>query len=151
MIDPDTGELVSCFVPAYPLDRAAVRDRGIKINDLVMMDVFRDRNPRFWRKFHKLASFLADNVEELGGLQAHDALKKVQLDSRVWCEVADFVLEDGQVLRHWVTKSLAFDVADDIVAEEVWNGIVDHVVKTYFPDWDRDQVAEATSYWEREQ
>lgn len=151
VIDPETGESIKALVPSYALDRRALNDRGLRLGDQVLTDVFKDRNPRFWRKFHALSTFLAENVDDLSGMKSHDALKKVQLDARVYCELQDFVLEDGTVLRHWTTKSLNFDDTDETAAEEIWQQLCDYVAGQYFPDWDAEQVKLAASHWERQQ
>lgn len=151
LVDPETGEQIKALVPSFPIDRRVLNDRGLRLGDQVLVDTFKDRNPRFWRKFHALSIFLAENVEDLSGMRAHDALKKVQLDARVYCELSDFALEDGTVLRHWVAKSLNFDDTDETTAEEIWQQLCDYVAREYFPDWSDDQMKQAVTYWERQQ
>lgn len=151
LVDPDTGEEVKAFVPAYPMDRRAMNEAKVRLNDMVLIDVHLDRNPRFWRLFHAMGGWLADNTDDLAGLSAHDALKAMQLNSRVWCELADFVLEDGTTVRHWTTKSLSFASAGEDVAQEVWTRMCDHVAEKYLPDMTPEQVAEVVAFWERDQ
>lgn len=154
VVDEDSGEVIriKAMVPAYPLDRKALQDRQLHNNDLVMLDVFKDRNPRFWRLFHALSSFLVENVAELEGLKAHTALKQVQLEARVHCELVEAVKSgSGESYLIWQPKSLNFDETDDTIAQEVWQAMCDFVAKKYFATWDADQVAEAASYWERDQ
>lgn len=147
LVDPSTGEEVKCIVPAYPLDRKAMNDRGLRVGDIVLMDVFKDRNPRFWRLFHALSGFVAENVEVMNGLRHHDALKTLQLDGNIHCEMATFTLEDGTKLLHRVPKSLNFDDTDETEAAQIWQQLCDYVASTYFADWDADTVAEAADHW----
>ena len=150
MVDPETGELVGCFCPAYPIDRHVMRERGLRTGTFVTMDVFEERHGKFWRLWHQLAGFVADNVEAMNGLKAHDALKRIQLDAKLHCELADFHLEDGTVLRHFVPKSLNFEDTDEGAAQEIWDGLCDYIARTYFAGWDQDQVAEAAAHWARD-
>lgn len=161
----DDGEIVRMkgVFPAYPLDKRAMNDRGFRDGDILLMDFFKDRNPRFWRKFHALSLLIADNVAEMEGLKAHTALKKVQLESRQHCELvaieptkqtAELLAEAGLPAlgwQQWATKSLNFDDTDESIAEGVWEGICDYVARAYFPGWDSSQVADAAAFWEREQ
>lgn len=153
VIDEDSGEIVRvvAIVPYSPLDRRMLNEMKIGKDDVLVMDIFKERNRRFYGLWHKLAEFVAANVEEFNGLRQHDMLKKLQLDARVHCELADFVLEDGTVLRHWVPKSLNFFDTDETQAQEIWHAICGYVAGTYFPDWTREQVEEAAEYWERQQ
>lgn len=152
LVDPDTGEIYPCFVPAYQLDRLALRQREVRTNDLVLIDVFKDRNPRFWRLFHALSGFLADNVDELNGLKHHDALKKVQRDSRIHCELVDVFADDGAKVGQIVQAcSLSFDNTDETLAAEIWDQLCDYVARTYFPGWDDEQVKAAAAMWEKQQ
>lgn len=159
------GEIVRTkgVFPAYPLDRREMNDRGFRDGDVLLMDFFKDRNPRFWRKFHALSFFISENVAEMEGLRAHTALKKVQLEARQHCELvaieptketAALLAEAGLPAlgwQQWSTKSLNFDDTDEALAESVWEGLCDYVARTYFKDWDASQVAEAAAFWEREQ
>lgn len=147
LMDPESGELVKCIVPAHLLDKRAMNDRGLRVGDLVLMDVFKDRNPRFWRLFHALSGFVAENVEDMNGLRHHDALKKLQLDGNIHCEMATFILEDGSKLLHRAPKSLNFDDTDETEAAQIWEQLCDHVASTYFADWDSDTVAQAAEHW----
>lgn len=149
----DTGEIIrmKAITPAYALDVREFNDRGLRNGDTVFLDIFKERNPRFWRKFHKLSQFLIGNVDELEGLKAHDALKRVQLECRAHCELVDAVsTADDKHYMIWQPRSLNFDDTDETVAEEVWNQMCDHVARKYFPDWDNAQIEAACEFWERQ-
>lgn len=162
LVIPETGESVVGFVPMYPLDRRMLAGKGLAYGSATTIDVFADRNPRFWRKFHAMALFVADNVDDFEGLNAHDVLKKIQLAAKVHCE-QEIVEADQSVVDalaalgvqaprfwRWKTKSLNFMDTDEIVAGEVWKAICDYVIATYFPSWDQDQIDDACTFWERE-
>lgn len=142
---------IKAIVGHSPLDRKMMNDRGLNNGDILVMDLFKERHNRFWGLWHKLGEFLANNVDELAGMTAHDALKKVQLTARIYCQLSDFELEDGQVLRHWTTKSLNFADTDESTAQEVWTQLCDKIAERYFPDWTSEQVSEAAEFWERQQ
>lgn len=159
LMDPDGGELIKCIVPAYLLDKRAMNDRGLRVGDFVLMDVFKDRNPRFWRLFHALSGFVAENVEDMNGLRHHDALKKLQLDGNIYCQfeiiepdpgTAELLRQAGLPVTGWhkrVAKSLNFDDTDETEAAQIWEELCDYVAKTYFAGWDSDTVAQAADHW----
>lgn len=153
VLDEETGQLVKMkgIFPAYAMDRRALNEKGLHNHDMVMVDVFKDRNPRFWRLFHALSMFIADNVEAFEGHKAHSVLKQIQLDAKVHCELVDAIeTGSGKRYRIWNPKSLNFNDTDEAVANEVWDAICDYVARIYFPDWDADQVAAAAEFWERQ-
>lgn len=148
LMDPETGEEFKCITPAYAPDRKAMNECKLAIGEILVMDWYVERNRKFWRLWHALGGFVAENHEEFNGLTHHDCLKKIQLGARVHCELADFVLEDGTTMRHWTTKSFNFRDVSETMAGEIWERICDYVAETFFPDWTPDQVNDAAAMWQ---
>lgn len=152
--DPETGEEreVKALVPASGWDRATLNERGIRVGDHLMCDVFKERNARFYRLAHALAKFVRDNVDSFSGLTIHAALKRLQRDANVECDEYEMELDLGPMGKPKVPvrqpRSLNFSDMDDSRFQEVWQSICDHVASTYFKHWNADQVAEAAEMWE---
>jgi hypothetical protein len=148
VIDPDTGEEIKAIVGYTPMDKRLMQEMQLRVGDIVVMDIFKERNRRFWGLWHKLAEFVADNTEEYNGLRQHDMLKQLQLDARVHCELRDFTLEDGSTLRAWQPKSLNFFDTDETEAQAIWMQLCGYVARRFFFEWTPEQVAEAAEFWE---
>jgi hypothetical protein len=122
LIDPNTGELISAFAPAHPVDVRSCRERGIRIGQVFRSTLRRERNPRFYRKAHVLSGWLADNVEAFHGLSQHDALKKLQELSGIGCESVEYDLPGIGKLTRTEPESLNFFDMDEGRWNELWSG-----------------------------
>lgn len=127
MVDPDTGELVGCFVPSHPVDARSLRERGMNVGrEVRCKDIKQSRNPKFFRLAHVLGGFLADHVEGFEGLGQHDAVKKLQELSGVGCCEEAFTMDLGSLGIHAgtrrVAESLNFDEMDEGRFTELWDG-----------------------------
>jgi len=156
LVIPETGESVRAFVAAAPIDRAVCKERGYRPGDLLLADLFKERNSRFYRLAHQLATFLRKNVDEFDGVRSsHQVLKTLQVDARVECDEVEEQIDLGTLGKHsfkrWIPRSLNFTDMDDTTFGLIWETLCDHVAVTYFPDWTPEQVAEATEHWERDE
>jgi hypothetical protein len=136
---PDTGESVLGFVADSRFDAEELRERGYRQGDLVTAELFKDRNPRFYRLAHMMAKFTRDNTEEFAHLTVHATLKLLQLRADVECETTEVVMDLGGFGEHVavarVPRSLNFKDMDDGAFRPVFEGIRDYVARTHYPEW----------------
>lgn len=126
MVDPATGELVGCLRPSHPVDVRSLRERKFHVGKELRATLRQDRNPKFYRKAHVLAGWLADNVEAFAGLSQHDALKKLQELSGVGCEAVEYDLPGIGKLTRTEAESLNFADMDEGRFNELWSGADGH-------------------------
>jgi hypothetical protein len=161
---PETGESVLALVAAHPIDKAICRERQYRPGDMMLADLFKERNSRFYRLAHQLATFVRNNVDEFAlERSSHKVLKALQVAARVECDEAeediDELLDLGSLGQHritrhvqkWVPRSLNFTDMDDAQFAVVWEALCDYVAATYFPDWSQAQIEEAVEHWERDE
>ena len=147
---------------AYTANR--LKDRGFKLNDVVGADLVKLRNPKFNRKVHKLGAYLAISAEGFERCSdAHEVLKKLQLDGDIFCETimvdADTLWRDvtlfitelcGETMRPalmligtFIAKksipvrramSLSFDAMDESAFTQAYGKFSAYIVEHYFPD-----------------
>lgn len=122
LMDPDTGEMIGALVPAHPVDQRSLRERKFGTGRLLRATLRQDRNPKFYRKAHVLAGWLADNVEAFTGLSQHDALKKLQEESGIGCEAVEYDLPGIGKLTRTEAESLNFADMDEGRWNELWDG-----------------------------
>ena len=156
LVIPETSESVRAFVAAAPIDRQVCKERGYRPGDLLLADLFKERNSRFYRLAHQLATFVRKNVAEFElERSSHAVLKALQVACRVECDLVHEELDLGSLGKHsfdrWVPRSLNFTDMDDTAFGLIWETLCDYVAVTYFPDWTPEQVAEATEHWERDE
>lgn len=114
MVDAETGEEMGALVPAHPIDRRLLRERGFRRDIPIRAEMKQSRNVKFHRLAHAVGNLLADNVEAFAGLTGHEALKLVQMESGVCCEPMELNLGPLGKVQVKQPRSLAFDeMAED--------------------------------------
>lgn len=89
LVDPATGEEVGALVPANPIDARLLRERKFHAGREVRAEMKQPRNVAFHRLAHAIGHLLVDNVEEFRDLSAHEAIKRVQVESGICCEIVE--------------------------------------------------------------
>ncbi|MFZ3193716.1 MAG: hypothetical protein WA154_11005 [Moraxellaceae bacterium] len=167
LVDPETGEMVGALVPSSDIDRHLMRQRGFKTGQEVRCDPKQPRNPKFNRLVHVLGQYLVEHVEGFENLDCHGAIKRVQLEAGVACEVVEIdatpvvsailavadsllgaaaarmlaaVLPDIKTVPVKQAASLSFDAMPEDKFRQVWDGVCRHVAEHYWPDLDQDVI-----------
>ena len=89
VVDPTTGEELGAFVPLHDIDRRLAKDRGYRAGREYRLEIKESRNAAFHRLAHVIGHLLVDNVEGFRDLDAHAALKQLQLESGICCEIVE--------------------------------------------------------------
>ncbi len=89
LVEPGTGEELGAFVPVHEIDRRLAKQRGYRVGQEYRLEIKESRNPAFHRLAHAIGHLLVDNVEAFRDLDAHAALKQIQLDSGICCEMVE--------------------------------------------------------------
>lgn len=74
------------MVPADYPTTLRLRSRSYRNGDLVFAEFRKPRNPKFHRLAHALGQLFVENIEAFDGVDAHDCLKRLQLESGVGCD-----------------------------------------------------------------
>lgn len=123
---PETGEIVGALVPESIISQREMRERALKTGDVIRCELRKKRNPKYWRLVHALGGLLADQAEGYEGLTQHKALKKLQADAGVECDVEMFELGDLGTVQRKVPRSLSFDELDEQAFDAAWALMVKH-------------------------
>lgn len=128
VVDPAPGEEQGAFVPPHDIDRRLAKDRGYRAGREYRLEIKESRNAAFHRLAHAIGHLLVDNVEALRDLDAHAALKQLQLESGICCETvemdatpvvkalldaAEAVLPEIRTISVKVAQSLAIDSMEE--------------------------------------
>lgn len=142
LVDPKTGAEVSAFVPAGEADYSQLREKGMKIGGLYRAALTRPRNYEFHKLAHKLADLCRKNLEPFQGLGTHEALKKLQQDAEVECDITITKVPGFGVLKSVQPRSIAFDALDQQAFWVMMRAICEHIVATYWPQCTPEEVEE---------
>ncbi|MCD9005198.1 hypothetical protein LDO31_02915 [Luteimonas sp. XNQY3] len=158
LADPTDGVEYAAFVPANAIDQRLCRERKYSVNQEYRAEIKASRNVAFHRLAHALGHLLVDSVDDFAGLDAHAALKRVQLESGIACTVeerdarpvidavlaaAEATLGQGaakvlagvlpviETIPIKTAQSLAFDAMDEDEFAGFFTGICDHIDANY--------------------
>lgn len=142
MVDPETGEVRLALVADSGIDKFLLKERGYRSGDKVRAELKQPRDLVKHRRVHRLGQMVARSLDKFQGMDAHSVIKKLQGDAGVCCQEEFFDLGSlGRVSRQ-VPESLAFDEMPEERFLEFWRGICQHLIATYWPNLDEEQIDE---------
>ena len=136
LVQPNTGEAIGCLVAATPSDSDALRAKRLAHGERVFAVIKKPRNPGFHRLAHAIGKLVAENIEAFDGMDAHRALKRLQIESGAACE--EIRIDGGFVCR--IPMSLAYDSLDEGEFREAMDAICKWIAKRYWPDCTPEQI-----------
>lgn len=140
LIDPRTGEEVGCLVPRHRADRQMLRDKSLRVGDVVRLPVEKPRNEKFNRLVHGLGQLVREQVEGFEHKDAHATIKQLQSDSGVMCQPVTYSVPGLGTLVRSEPRSLAFDEMDEGEFHQFWRGICAYLVSRYWPGLDEQAI-----------
>lgn len=93
------------------------------------------RSPQYHRAVHRLCSFLCEHLDAFKGMDAHSALKRLQLESRLYCDETQLTIKDFGVVRHLIPQSISFESMDESEFRAFFKVLADHVAETHWPEF----------------
>ena len=96
------------------------------------------RSPKFHRAVHKLCSFLAEHLETFKCMDAHSVLKRLQLESTLYCDKTVITIKGFGNAMHLIPQSIGFDSMDESEFREFFKALADHVAETHWPEFSLD-------------
>ena len=133
------------LVPADPYAASVLRQRGYKIGDLLAAELVKPRNPKFNRLVHRLGQLVVANIEAFAGLDAHRAIKRLQIEGKVACdEIGIMVANYGMVIQ-FIPQSLSFESMDEGEYQQAARGISRTIADRYWPDLAPEQIENMAS------
>ncbi|WP_110647587.1 hypothetical protein [Salinicola peritrichatus] len=140
LIDPQTGAEVSAMIPASATDQNQIRERGITLGKVLRADLTEPRNPQFHRLAHAIGGLCIEHIEAFEGLGQHEALKKLQRESGVECDISYIEIPGGGALEHRQPRSMAFDSMDQTRFYQFVSALCGYIARTYWPTCTAEEV-----------
>lgn len=136
LMDPSSGEVVPCIVPRTASDKAEMRARKYRLEDVLRMEIRKSRNPGFHRLVMKLCSLIVQN-SDVPHMPA--ALKLLKLKTGLTEELIDSAT--GKVF--YILGSIAFDNLDEGEFQKWSREACKVIARDYFHGWTPEQVKQA--------
>lgn len=93
------------LVPADGYAQSQLRNKKLKIGDVVRCDVRKLRNPKFNRLVHRIGQLCVKNLEQFKNMDPHAAIKRLQLESNAGCEEITISLNAGWSVGNEILRS----------------------------------------------
>lgn len=130
------------FAPADGGTANRLREKGVRIGDLVFVEMKKPRNPKFHRLVHAFGEILVQNIEAFEALNSHSVLKRLQIEAGVGCDEMAVIFPGIGPCTYRIPRSLSFESMDEGEFSEVFEGFCRHVCKAYWPSMTPEAVEE---------
>jgi hypothetical protein len=130
------------LVPADDSAARKIRSRNFRVGDVLQADLVKLRNPAFNRLVHRIGGLASANIEAFAEMDAHEALKRIQLEGNIACDHQ--VVEMPGIGKCMVTipKSLSFDAMDEGEFHETARAMCRFIAEKYWPSLTPEQIEE---------
>jgi hypothetical protein len=128
------------FFAADGFTASRLKARGFQPGDEALAELTKPRSPGFHRLVHQFGKLLADNLDAFADLDAHQVLKRLQIEANVGCDEIALNFPGVGPCTYRVPRSLSFESMDDGDFRLVFRDFSRHVVKTYWPTMTPEQV-----------
>ena len=130
------------LVPADTYAASKLRERGYGMNDLLSAELTKPRNPKFNRLVHRIGQLVVSNIEAFAGLDAHQAIKRLQIEGKVACEEIGVMVANYGMVIQLIPRSLSFESMDEGEYVQAARGICRTIAERYWPSLTEDAIAE---------
>jgi len=130
------------LMPADEYTKRRLRELGYKVEDLLFAEFSKPRNPEFHRRAHRIGTLLSRSIDDFNGMDAHEVLKKLQLDAEIECEESRAIVPGLGVMRVLTAISLAYESMEQGRFYKFVNRIYSYIAMTYWPDMTPEQIGE---------
>jgi hypothetical protein len=126
--------------PADPYAASCLRERNYKIGDLLKGELTKPRNPKFNRLVHGLGKLVVANIESFAGMDAHRAIKRLQIEGKVACDEIGVMVPGYGMVIQFIPRSFSFESMDEAEYNEAAKGISRTIAARYWPGMSVEQI-----------
>ena len=130
------------LVPADAHSQQRLREKGYRVGDILAAELIKPRHPGFWRLAHRIGALCVQNIDAFSSLSPHQAIKKLQFDTGLWCDITETEIPGLGTLVSKQPRSLAFESLDQGEFYELMKGLCGHIAATYWPHLSAEAVQE---------
>ena len=135
------------FAPADGGTANRLREKGIRIGDLVFAQFVKPRNPKFHRLVHSFGEILVQNIAAFEDMNSHTVLKRLQVEGNVGCDEMAVMFPGIGPCTYRIPRSLSFESMDESEFGEVFQGFCKYVSRTYWPSMEPEAIERMAEMW----
>lgn len=130
------------LVPADNYAASKLRERGYRMGDLLSAELTKPRNPKFNRLVHRIGQLVTANIDSFSGLDAHKAIKRLQIEGKVACDEIGISIAGYGMMMQLIPRSLSNESMDEGEYQQSARGICRTIAERYWPSLTEDAIAE---------
>ena len=130
------------IIPADAYAEGQLRAKGYKVGDVVVAHITKLRNPKFNRLVHRIGQLVVANVEAFTGMDAHQAVKRLQIEGRIACDEIGIMVQGFGMVIQFIPRSLSFDTMDEEEFHTAARGICRTIAERYWPTLSAEAIEE---------
>ena len=130
------------LVPADNYAASKLRERGYRMGDLLSAELTKPRNPKFNRLVHRIGQLVTANIDAFSGLDAHKAIKRLQIEGKVACDEIGISIAGYGMMMQLIPRSLSNESMDEGEYQQAARGICRTIADRYWPSLTEDAIAE---------
>lgn len=135
------------LVPADSLAEEQIRSRGYTVGQIVQVEIFKLRSQAFNRLAHRIGCLVADNIEAFHGMDAHKALKRLQIESGAACDEIGISIPGFGMCIQKIPRSFSFEAMSEDEYKDSIKKMCDYVSERYWPTISPEKIAEMAESW----
>lgn len=130
------------LVPADGYAQSQLRNKKLKIGDVVKVDIRKLRSLKFNRLVHRIGQLCAANIEAFSGLDAHTCIKRLQIEGRIACDEIGVMVPGYGMVIQFIPRSMSFDSMDQAEYHDCAKQICRLIAERYWKGLEPEQIAE---------
>lgn len=128
------------LVPADVFARKQLERKKLQEGSIVKLYVSKLRNPKFNRLVHKLGILVTQNIEAFSGLDAHKAIKRLQIEGRIACDEIGVMVPGYGMVIQFIPRSLSFDSMDEAEFHDAARQICRLIAERYWSNMEPEKI-----------
>lgn len=135
------------LVPHDAYTTSQLRTKGYHIGDVLSAELRKPRNPGFHGLAHRLGELIAANLDAFEGIEAHDVLKRLQIEGNIGCDEIALNFPGVGPCTYRVPRSLSFESMDDGEFKAVIRDMCNYVSREYWKSLSPDKIEAMADAW----
>lgn len=129
------------FEPADSYTNLKLRERKYALGELVCCTFKKLNNPKFNALVHWIGVLCTRHIETFHGMDAHQVLKRLQIEGNIHCEQVGVVLQ-GMAVEYRYPMSLDFETVDDGERHEIARKFCRLIASRYWAGMEPEKIEE---------
>ena len=130
------------LVPADGYAQSQLRNKKLKIGDVIKVDIRKLRSQKFNRLVHRIGQLCAANIEAFTGLDAHTCIKRLQIEGRIACDEIGVMVPGYGMVIQFIPRSMSFDSMGQAEYHDCAKQICRLIAARYWKGLEPEQIEE---------